>query len=375
MNFSEHPPEPGCQARLDVLILARDEADVLPGTLAALMNQIGPQDRLTVVADHCRDGTADAARQMNAFVFQRQSGPVGKGWALRWWLDQTQGVSKPDDRVVILDADSLVRNGFVEVMRREISQGSPVVQAILEETSPGPAGAVKLASLSEQLDQRVYDRIRSRLGWPVRLRGTGMGFRRSVLESAACELETTVEDAELTLLLGAAGIPIRLLWSARLVDAKPASDQAAVRQRARWLKGQMDLVRRHPLLLLGLLGRGPRGWSLLSSVLAKPRSLTVPLRLVACLGLLWADAFLGISGRIGAVALALSVIFDGAALAVAVVLSPHPLESLASLLRLPGFIWVWMRSLLLAARSRDRWLRTRPRTSDSGMTSPGPAAT
>ncbi len=201
-----------------------------------------------------------------------------------------------------------------------------------------------------------------------------MGFQRNVLERCAQSLGTAAEDAELSILLGASGVPIRMAWQARVVDAKPVDDEAAMRQRARWVKGQMDLVRKHPRQLLALIGQGPRGWSLLSSVLGKPRSLTVPARAGALLLLAWAAPGLGKVGDVCQVILVLSLLVDAAALAAAVSLSPDPRSALRALVRLPAFLLVWLRSLLLAVRSRDGWLRARPSSHDAGMTSPGPAS-
>src|SRR3990170_3458474 len=75
---------------LTVLILARDEADVLPDTLEAVRAGLAAGDRLCVVADHCRDATARVARRAGAAVFTRREGEQGgKGAALSWWLSRT----------------------------------------------------------------------------------------------------------------------------------------------------------------------------------------------------------------------------------------------------------------------------------------------
>src|SRR3989304_6015710 len=72
---------------LTVLILARDEADVLPDTLDALRAGLAAGDRLCFVADLCRDATARVARRAGPAVFTRREGePAGKGAALSWWL-------------------------------------------------------------------------------------------------------------------------------------------------------------------------------------------------------------------------------------------------------------------------------------------------
>jgi cellulose synthase/poly-beta-1,6-N-acetylglucosamine synthase-like glycosyltransferase len=367
-------PPPRRRATLDILILARDEADVLPGTLAALAPQLSPDDRLTVVADHCEDGTATVARAMGARVFLRNGGTPGKGQALKWWLSQTRASSQPDDSVLVLDADSWVRPGFLSAMRKELRLGRPAVQAMLEQPARAASGAGTLASLSEFMEQHVVDRLWSQLGCPVRLRGTGMGFRREVLEPVASGLTTAVEDAELSVLLAAAGFPISLAPAARVLDAKPESAQAAVRQRARWLKGQLHLLQRHPRQIVVLALQGPKGWSLLSSILVKPKSLTFAARAVLWLSLMLAAPRLGPTGTALQVIVAASFLVDAVVLSIAVSLSPDRSASLRALLRFPAFVLVWLHSLVLAARSRGGWLRARPLPHEQGLTSPGPAA-
>jgi len=367
-------PEHRVIPTLDVLILARDEADVLPFSLSSVVPQLGPADRLTVVADHCEDSTAEVASSMGARVLLRHQGPVGKGQALKWWLNQSRAESKGSDFVIVLDADSWARPGFLSTMRRLLEAGYPVLQAMLEQVNHGAASPGGLASLSEFMDQRVLDGLASWLGWSVRLRGTGMGFRRDALERVAPQLGTAVEDAELTVHLSALDYPIILAQEAIVMDTKPTSDLAAVRQRARWLKGQLHLVQRHPGPLLSLLLSGPKGWYLLSSVLLKPRSLTLLLRAAALSVLVLSNSVLGVVGEWLQLMIVISLVADGAAMLAAVHLASDSTAAIRTLASLPAFVFIWLRSLLLAFRSQEGWLRARSPAHESIVTSPGPAS-
>lgn len=357
---------------LEVVILARDEADVLPVSLGSLLPQLGPADRLTVVADHCRDATAVVAEHAGARVMRRYRGEPGKGEALRWWLSQTRIGSRPNDLVVILDADSRVRPGFLTHMRHALGTSAPAVQARLEPAETATSQLATLAGLSEFVDQGIYDRLRALLGWPLRLRGTGMGFQRRALQEVASGLCSTVEDAELTILLAAAGVPIRLEWRAVVVDAKPLTSQAAINQRARWLKGQLQLIRRHPAALVNLMLLGPAGWSILSSVLSKPRTLIVAGKLILLGGML----AMGASGswpRTVELLLGASLALETLGWLAAVWLSRDRVRVWGVIAKIPAFGWLWLRSVWLAARSRDPWLRARPRAYENQVGTTGPA--
>ena len=356
---------------LEIVILARDEADVLPVSLGSMLPQLGPADRLTVVADHCRDATAVVAEHAGARVMRRYRGEPGKGEALRWWLSQTRTGSRPNDLVVILDADSRARPGFLRRMRHALETSAPAAQARLEPAETATSQLATLAGLSEFVDQGIYDRLRAFLGWPVRLRGTGMGFQRRVLEKVASDLCSAVEDAELTILLAAAEVPICMEWGAVVVDAKPLTSQAAINQRARWLKGQLQLIRRHPGALLNLMLLGPSGWSILSSVLSKPRTLIVAAKVILLCGMLAAGAR-GVWPSGAELLLGASLALETIGWLAGVWLARDRVRVWGVIAKIPAFGWLWVRSVWLAARSRDPWLRARPAPMKARLGPPAP---
>ena len=115
---------PPSEEAIHVVILARNEASVIGGTLLALLIGLGPKDQMHVVADHCSDATAHIAHEAGANVYLRQDGgPAGKGHALRWWLDETRSRAAEDDILVILDADSLVAPNFFKSIRDRMARG------------------------------------------------------------------------------------------------------------------------------------------------------------------------------------------------------------------------------------------------------------
>ena len=346
-----------------MVIPAQDEADVLGGTLHSLKGMIGPGDQIHVIADHCKDATPVLARQTGAQVHIRSdNGPVGKGPALNWWLKQTGGESSPEQTIVVLDADTRVAPDFFEVIRHRFARGAGVVQARIEPSTPAKTPIALLASLSEIVEQRVYDRLRSRLGWPIRLRGTGMAFRRSVLEEISDRLHTVIEDVELTVLLGAARVPISFISETYVIDPKPEDEVGAVHQRARWLKGQFHILLSYPNELLRLLAQGPSGWSLLGSVLLKPKTLIFSLK-IALFSCAWLIAtrmgvgwlLLALVSLIGVVALLL----EFAALLYGLRFVNDKLSTIYALAVAPIYLLLWLKSLLLALASKKTWLRSR----------------
>ena len=346
---------------LTVLILARDEADVLPDTLEAVRAGLTAGDRLCVVADHCRDATARVARRAGTAVYPRDAGAAGKGAALHWWLNQTADESPDDEGLVLLDADSRPGPGLIDALRARLARGEAAVQARLEPLLADDRPMPRLAAFSETVEQSVFDAFKARRGWPVRLHGTGMAFTRSALTPAAAKLTTSAEDAELTLLLAASGVPITLALEACVIDPKPRDTRGVVRQRARWFRGQAEILRRHPRTILALLGRGPAGWSLLTSIFLQPKSIFVPVK--ACLALAaftaWSSG-LGSGWLVPAALLAFALAVDAAGLTAGLILTPHRRQVAAALVAWPAFLAVWVASVALSLAARRGWERARP---------------
>ncbi len=346
-----------------VVILARDEAAVLGDTLSSLNRLVMPDDRIHVVADHCHDLTAKIARRNGAQVHVRSGGGnCGKGPALAWWMGRTRAQSKGPQIIVVLDADTRVEAGFFRRIRSRFHSGARVVQARIKPVVTSNSPIARLAALSENTEQMVFERIRGALGWSARLRGTGMAFRREVLETAVPKLRTMTEDAELTVLLAAARIPIQFASETFIFDPKPSGQHGAIRQRSRWLRGQAQVLWSHPREVIQLLSQGPRGWSLVAGIAAKPKSFFVPLQLAILMGL-WSlpphrfELALPwvLLPVLGGLILATNIL----ALAYVVLVSPDRQASLLSLLISPVYIMMWLRSLTAALVSKERWPRAR----------------
>jgi cellulose synthase/poly-beta-1,6-N-acetylglucosamine synthase-like glycosyltransferase len=353
---------PPSEEVIHVVIPARDEAAVIGGTLLALSIGMGPADQLHVVADHCRDATERIAYEAGANVYRRDNGgPAGKGQALRWWLEETKEEASADDIIVVLDADSLVAPNFFDSIRQRISRGECVIQTRVEPVVRTSSPVTRLAAYSETTEQKVSDAFRAFLGWPVRLRGTGMAFRRSLLEEVCISLNTFVEDVEMTLQLGAKKVPISFAHETYVADPKPNDQDGAVRQRARWMKGQTQVVTSYFRQILRLLTRGPAGWSLLSSVLLKPKTLLIPFKAI-CTALAWIGTLLwGGPFLLGSALLAtLSLAIDFGIFIYGIRFAADRREALFTLAIAPIYLVVWLRSLALSAVSGTVWHRVRP---------------
>ena len=352
-------------ARIMVVIAAHNEAALLPFTLPPVLAQLQPGDELWVIDDGSADGTARVARAAGAQVARRARPAGSKGQALRWWaagagahVDGTWGV-------LVLDADSRPGADCVAQLRAALQAGIVAGQALVQPVDYAGGVLRELGACSELMEQLLDDTRRAARGWPVRLRGTGMLLRGDVFAAAVRRFCTRIEDVELTLFVAAAGHGIAALHAAQVLDPKPASSRDAARQRARWLRGQVRVLRMHWRVVLAVAARGPGGLSLLGSVLAKPRSVLVACKLLAALLLAGLAAHAhALPIVVPAVLLFMWILPDAIYLARGLRL-PQTRGLALRLVFAPLYALWWLPIAVLAARREGRWRSPRRAAPDT----------
>ena len=328
-----------------VLIPARDEEQTIDRTVRDVRNFMAelPKGELWVIADQCGDATAARAYTAGAKVAVRSAGPLGKGRALQWWFRIHEEVWKAREVVIFLDADSGLDRRSLPEMLAAIRNGSDAAQAAVCPMSDSIDG--RLAGYSELLTQRIDDEARRRCGWQVPLRGTGMVFRTSLFAEVAPRLHTLAEDLELSVMLAANGTHVAFVPTASVLDPKPRASRDASRQRARWLQGQFQVVLNYRQeILRGLTFGGAGTRLLLLSLILRPKTPFVLLRLLAFGTALWPFASLGL-------------FMDMAYYLAGIQTSENRWQYLLDTLSLPRYGLVWLNGLA-HAKNRKRWLRT-----------------
>jgi cellulose synthase/poly-beta-1,6-N-acetylglucosamine synthase-like glycosyltransferase len=346
--------------RLAILIAAHDEAEPIADTVRCAVASATPPVPVYVVADHCSDATALRARAAGAVVFERSADPPGKGAAIRWFLSAAADDLVSVDALLILDADSRLQPGAPTRLAAAVDAGAGAAQGFVWPLPADDSPAGLLAAYSEWVAQGIDDRLRQRLGWSAPLRGTGMALRLPLFRALSARLCTRVEDVELTLLLAGQGERIAFVPDAVVEDPKPAGATRAARQRARWLQGQREVWRAYGGLILRLLLTGQPGtiW-LLGTLLVKPRTGVVALKVTACLAL--APFALTRRGRRLAACAGALLAVDAAYYLIGLAVVPPTWRGRVAraLLHAPGYVLMWGRALALSALTRERWLRAR----------------
>lgn len=352
---------PKLSADLDVAVLmpAHNEADVIVKTLAALKPQLGPADRLIVIADNCTDRTAELARKCGATVLDRTDKVRrGKGYALDYGLKML--VKAPPAAVVVVDADCQFRQGSLHRLAADaIAQQRPVQAVYLIDRPLRPTLKESVSLFAFKVKNLVRPLGMARLGLPCLLTGTGMAFPWTTLAKINLGTSSIVEDMKLGLDLAIAGTPPVLCPAVTVVGPLPPNNTAAETQRTRWEHGHLQMVSRYcPRLLAEAIRQGR--WDLGAIAL----DLSIPP--LALLVLIWVAVSLGMS----AIALfsgrwlpALICYGSGLALVVSVLSAWVKFAqsdiSLKTLLSVPAYIlWKIPVYLKFIKAPQTEWVRT-----------------
>ena len=242
---------------LAVLVPAHDESAGIDTTLRSVQSQLGPDDRLVVVADNCSDDTASVAAAAGAEVLERHD-PIhrGKGYALDFGIRHLK--ANPPALVVIVDADCQLAIGAIDrIARISAATGGPV-QALYLMKSPASANAVlAIAEFAQLIKNLVRPLGYLRIGLPCQLMGTGMAFPWQLIQVMQLASGHLVEDMKMGIDCAEAGRPPLFCPEAMVTSFFPVNQQGAESQRTRWEHGHLAMIigEAPRLLLKGILGR------------------------------------------------------------------------------------------------------------------------
>ena len=251
-DYADHPPE----ARFLVLVPAHNEGKVIAGIVDCLQHMDYPRELYDfyIIADNCTDDTAEIALSMGANVIvttkEGPDAPTGKPIALRKALIELEGYQDRYDLLMIFDADNVMdRNMFTEVNSQYQDKGKPdFIQCYLgSKNNGGPIAWFYYTSYT--ITNRYFQLAKHRLGNNVSIGGTGFAMStRYLYERGGWTTKSLTEDFEIQVDATLSGR--RILWNhvVRVLDEKPTSLRASIRQKIRWGQG-------HWFVALGNTGR------------------------------------------------------------------------------------------------------------------------
>jgi glycosyltransferase involved in cell wall biosynthesis len=352
-----------------IIVPAHDEESGIADTVASLVAELGPHDRLIVVADNCTDETAararEGARGGSVTVLERRDPERrGKGFALAYGLRALD--EDPPPVVLVVDADCRVTKGALrDLAALALTSGRPVQAEYLLTPPPSPHPTALVSAVALLLKNRVRPLGLQALGLPCHLTGSGMAFPWALFRKAPETGSNLVEDLVMGLDMALMGRPPLFCPGVHIRSELPVGSRAGRGQRTRWEHGVLHTARSYVPRLLGaaLSQRRLPLAALAFDLLVPPLALLVLLQIVgvaATAVLHWAT---GLWGPLALAAASMGAV--GTAVLVAWIGFAGPELPLRYALYVPFYVaWKIPLYLTLAIRGKQRtWERTARRSS------------
>lgn len=252
----QHAP----QKSFAILVAAHNEEQVVGALIENLKRLDYPKELydVFVICDNCTDGTADIARSMGVYAYERSNQNLrGKGYAIEWMLKELWKLPRSYDAIVMFDADNLTNPDYLTHMNNDLCNGSKVIQAYLDTKNPLDSWITASYGITYWYCNRLWQMPRRTLKLANYLGGTGMCFDSKLLKEMGWGATSLVEDLEFTMRCVQRGVYPTFNYEAKVYDEKPLTFKASARQRLRWMQGHFDVARRYflPLLWQGIKDR------------------------------------------------------------------------------------------------------------------------
>lgn len=364
--FPEHIEEAdlGChegRLRILLLFLANNEERVISKTLSAALQlaQNDPNVEVAILADNCTDRTAEISSGFGVNVYRRFDDDPGKGKALSWFIQNAMDEIGVYDLIAIMDADTVIPLEFPSKVQAAFSTDKvKAVQAFIEPRIEKGFPFTVLAGYSEILAQYVDDAARTRTGWSVPLKGKGMVFRTDVFIMVCKDLQTQVDDIEISIRLAESNIPVRYFSDLRVVDPNTEILIGLARQRGRWLKGQRAIWTNLRGSLWRWLFSGFSNLSLLQALLIKPKTVVFLVKTLLLMIFSFWTARYG-TGMILSMVMVASILIDLVYYLLGLRFVDDVKMYFLALLGAPVYFLLWLIGYLYSILPGQKWLRAR----------------
>lgn len=236
-----------------VVIAAHNEEKVIGQLINNLhvLNYPASLYDIFVVADNCKDRTAEIARACGAIVYERFNlQQRGKGYALEWAFSKIFRLKRKYDAFVVFDADNLVHPNFLLEMNNRLCKGEKVIQGYLDAKNPCDTWIAGTFAISFWVVNHIWHLAKYNIGLSSVLGGTGMCIDSDILRKFGWGATCLTEDMEFTMKVLLKGIRTTWAHDAIVYDEKPLTFMQAWHQRKRWAQGHFDCAARYiPKLL------------------------------------------------------------------------------------------------------------------------------
>lgn len=240
---AKHENKKGYDPEIDlcsIIIPSKNEESVIRRTVEECLKQSHPNVEVIVVCHNCTDRTFEEAsvKDSRVRVYDFKTKEVGKGIALNHGVQKARG-----NYLLILDGDGFLAPNFIELALPMFKQGFAAVQGRYTPSNRQYNFLTKLLSIEGDLWSTPFMTVRSAIGKRCQLGGTGYIVRKDILIDVGMFDNHLVDDYELTFRLLRHKYRIAFAPLCVDYDEKPPTLDIMLRQRSRWAKGFLSLLK------------------------------------------------------------------------------------------------------------------------------------
>lgn len=238
----EDPYKPVDYPLCSIIIPARDEEQVIQNTILACLKQSYANIEVLIICHNCSDNTyaeAQKIKDVRVRPLELNTKESGKGIALNHGVANSKG-----DYILILDADGRLTENFVEDALPLFSEGGySAVQGRYVPSNREYNFITRMLSLEGDLWSTPFMTFRTVRAKRAGLGGTGYIIKKDALHSVGGFINHLVDDYELTFRLLRKKYRIAFAPLCINYDEKPPTLDIMLKQRARWVKGFLDMMK------------------------------------------------------------------------------------------------------------------------------------
>ncbi|WP_304252368.1 glycosyltransferase family 2 protein [Parabacteroides gordonii] len=225
--------------RFAVLFPAYKEDAVILHSVEDFLKNEYPRDLydVVVISDQMSEETNKKLLNLSAKVVEITNFPSTKTNALRKAVEYIDNGMVKYDIIVILDADNLTDNDFLEKINDAFYSGCSAVQTHRVAKNRDTNIAV-LDAVSEEINNSIFRKGHTQIGFSSALIGSGMAFEYELFKECIMSSKHIGVDKQLEQILLLQNIYIEYLEVVYTYDEKVANKNSFYDQRRRWLSNQ-----------------------------------------------------------------------------------------------------------------------------------------
>ena len=227
---------------VSIIIPAHNEEAVIKRTISSCLSQTHKNTEVLVICHNCTDNTYLAASQITdkrVRAFDYKTKEAGKGLALDFAVENSAG-----EYVTVLDSDGTLNDDFISTALPLF--GIPDIAAVQGKLLPNNRYhniITNLLSLEGDLYSIPYMTMKSLIDKRTSLGGTGYLIKKDILLKVGGFKNSLIDDFELSFRLFRNKYRIVFAPLSVSHDERPPELALMLRQRSRWVKGHIDLLK------------------------------------------------------------------------------------------------------------------------------------